>query len=229
MFQGFLQESLLKKAQERGSVVINIHDIRSQCLDKHSTADDAPFGGGPGMVMLAGPIIALHAQLKTPVSKTLLMTPAGGRVSQSKIKELSGFEHLIIICGHYEGIDERISGIVDHELSIGDFVLTGGELPAACVVDAICRYVPGVVKEADSVEQDSFTGSVLDCPHYTRPAEQNGIKAPDELLSGHHEEIRKWRRKQSLRRTLLRRPDLLPAAPISPEDKKLFQSIILKE
>ena len=141
MFEGFLNESLLKKAQERGLIFIHIHDIRPFCTDKHNSADDAPFGGGPGMVMMADPILRLHRDIKTDSAKTILLTPAGQKLDQNKVKTLSTQKQIILICGHYEGIDERIMPIIDEEISVGDFVLTGGELPAASIIDAVSRYI----------------------------------------------------------------------------------------
>jgi len=227
MLKGPLSESLLKKAQEKGSVVINILDIRDEASDPHRTADDSPFGGGPGMVMLAEPIIRHLDKLKTGHTKTIFMTPAGEKLTQEKVKKLAKEEHLILVCGHYEGADERLSKYFDEEISIGDYVLTGGELPAAVLVDAICRYVPGVVKEALSVEADSFSDGLLDFPHYTRPADLNGETVPEVLRGGNHEEIRKWRRKEALKRTFFRRPDLLAETELTQEDREFIKEIVL--
>lgn len=226
MFEGPLSESLLKKAQEKGSVIINLLDIRSEAAGPHKTADDSPFGGGPGMVMLAEPLIRHLEKLKTKNTKTVFMTPAGEKLTQDKVKELSKEEHLILVCGHYEGVDERLSKYFDEELSIGDYVLTGGELPAAVLVDAVCRYIPGVVKEMDSVEADSFSEGLLDFPHYTRPADLEGEAVPDVLRGGNHEEIRKWRRKKSLEKTLFMRPDLLAGAELTEEDRRMIEEIV---
>ena len=227
IFKGFLEESLIKKGLERGLFSINILAIREQTSDKHNTADDSPFGGGPGMVMLTDPLLKTLEKARTPRSKAILMTPAGKKLTQSKIKELSGEGHLVIVCGRYEGLDERISQFIDEEISLGDYVLSGGELPAAVLVEAVSRYIPGVVKELDSVENDSFSDGLLDFPHYTRPAQSEFGKVPDVLLSGNHEEIRKWRRKEQLRRTLFRRPDLMAKLELSEEDKGMIGDIAL--
>lgn len=226
IFKGFLEESLINKARERGLISINLLDIRQQTADKHNTADDSPFGGGPGMVMLADPVRKTLENTRSPESKVILMTPVGTRLTQNKVRSLSLEKHLVIICGRYEGLDERVSGIADEEISIGDYVLSGGELPAAVLVEAVSRYIPGCVKEADSVENDSFSGSLLDFPHYTRPAASDLGDVPDVLLSGHHAEIARWRRREQLKRTLFRRPDLLAAAAISAEDRELIQEIL---
>lgn len=227
MFEGPLNESILKKAQEKGFLLIKVHDIRQKCGDKHKTADDSSFGGGPGMVMLLRPILEILKNLKKSNTKTILMSPSGSKLNQKKVKEFSHADHLIIICGHYEGIDERIMSEVDEEISMGDYVLTGGELPAMVLIDAVSRYIPGVVKEKDSVDADSFSDGILDFPHYTRPSEFEGQKVPDVLMSGNHEEIRKWRRREALSRTLFRRPDLFAQAKLTDEDKNYIESIIL--
>lgn len=226
MFDGIFTESILSKARERGLFFIDIHDIREETHDKHKSADDAPFGGGPGMVMLADPIIRWLDKLKKNNSRTIFLCPSGSPLTQEKVKELSKYEHLILVCGHYEGMDERAYSFADEKISLGDYVLTGGELPAAVLVDAISRYIPGVVKEMDSVEQDSFHNGLLDHPHYTRPRELNGTVAPDVLLNGDHEEIRRWRRKMSLQRTLLDRADLFGSLEITSEDQMLLEEIV---
>lgn len=227
MFSGPLNESLLKKAQEKGFLHLNVHNIRQKCGDKHKTADDATFGGGPGMIMMLRPILDNLKDLKNQQSKTILMSPVGTKLTQDKIIELSREDHLIIICGHYEGIDERIIEEVDEQLSIGDYILTGGELPAMVLIDAVARYIPGVVKEMESVFQDSFSNGILDFPHYTRPYEFGGQKVPDVLLSGNHEDIKRWRRREALTRTLFKRPDLFAHTKLNYEDKKHIEEIIL--
>ncbi|MFA5103662.1 MAG: tRNA (guanosine(37)-N1)-methyltransferase TrmD [Candidatus Margulisiibacteriota bacterium] len=226
IFKGFLEESLIKKALERGLLFINVLDIRNETSDRHNTADDSPFGGGPGMVMLAEPVFKSLEKIKTPGSKIVLMSPAGTKLTQDKVKDLSKEEHLIIICGRYEGLDERISASGIEEISIGDYVLSGGELPAAVLIESVSRYIPGVVKEQDSVENDSFSDGLLDFPHYTRPAHSPFGEVPPELLGGNHEEIRKWRRKEQLKRTLFRRPDILTKAKLNEEDKGIIQEIV---
>ncbi len=227
MFEGPLTESILKRGREKGLFSVTVHDLRDKTEDKHKTADDAPFGGGAGMVMKIEPIAAFLNELKTLKTKTILLTPSGAALTQEKVRSLSKEEHLILICGHYEGVDERVSTLIDEELSIGDYVLTGGELPAMVLVDCICRHIPGVVKEMDSVTEDSFTYGLLDHPHYTRPAEHGTGSVPQVLQRGNHEEIRKWRRKEALRRTLLKRSDLFAGARLTGEDSGLLREIIL--
>lgn len=221
-----LAESLIKKAREKRLIEIQIINLRDFTTDKHRTADDAPYGGGSGMVLKIEPIAKAISRLKTPNSKLILMCPSGKLLTQERIKELAKEEHLIIICGHYEGVDERVRELVDEEISIGDYVLTGGELPAMVLVDAMARYIPGVVKEEESVKRDSFSEGLLDYPSYTKPEDFEGKKVPEVLLSGDHAKIEKWRRQQSLKRTFLRRPDLLAKAELSEEDRRLLEKII---
>ena len=227
MFEGPLTESILKRGREKGLFVINIHDIREKTADKHKTADDTSFGGGVGMVMKIEPLASFLKELRTPKTKTILMTPSGTKLTQDKVKELSKEEHIVVICGHYEGVDERIKCLIDEEISMGDYVLTGGEMPSMVLIDSVCRYIPGVVKEMDSVEGDSFGNGLLDFPHYTRPADFEGQKAPEVLQNGNHEDIRRWRRKESLKKTLFVRPDLLPKAQLTHEDRELFSEIVM--
>jgi tRNA (guanine37-N1)-methyltransferase len=230
MFQGPLSESLLKKAREKGLLILNIVNIRDFTADKHKTADDTPYGGGPGMVMKIGPIAnALSSIVHRPSSLVVLMCPTGRPLTQEKIKALAGQKHLIILCGHYEGVDERIKELVDEEISIGDYVLTGGEIPAMVVVDAVARQIPGVVKEEESVRCDSFYTGVLDHPSYTKPEEYEGKKVPEVLLSGHHAKIERWRKKEALRKTLERRPDLLAKAELSEEERSLLSELFSDE
>lgn len=226
MLQGPLGESLIKKAREKKLLEINLVNLRDFTTDKHKTADDSPYGGGAGMVMKVDVVSKALSRFTTHDSRVVLMCPTGKILSQDKAKELAKEEKLVILCGHYEGYDERIRGLVDEEISIGDYVLTGGELPAMVLIDAVARHIPGVVKEADSVANDSFTGGLLDYPCYTRPEEFNGSKVPDTLLSGHHLEIEKWRRKEALRKTFYQRPDLLAKANLSEEDRKIIGEII---
>ncbi|MBN1823071.1 MAG: tRNA (guanosine(37)-N1)-methyltransferase TrmD [Endomicrobiales bacterium] len=214
MFKGPLTESLIAKAREKGIISIMVHDIRSFTKDRHRTADDKPFGGGPGMVMKIEPVHGALKKLGCTGKKgkkplVIYLSPQGKPFDQQKAKDLSKKKHIVLLCGHYEGIDERIMKWVDLELSIGDYVLTGGEIPAMAVVDAVSRMIPGVVKEAGSVENDSFYGGLLDCPHYTRPAVFEGMKVPEVLLSGHHKKIEEWKKAQVLARTSKRRPDLI--------------------
>jgi tRNA (guanine37-N1)-methyltransferase len=223
MFAGFKSESIIKRAINSGSLEINIIDIRDYTTDKHKTADDTPFGGGAGMVLKAEPIFRA---LENIDGKVIYTSPQGVRLHQNLSNELSSEKEITIIAGHYEGIDERvIEEKVDLEISIGDFVLTGGELPAMVIADSIARLLPGVIKK-DSYEQDSFYNGLLDHPHYTRPAEFDGLKVPETLLSGHHKNIELWRKKESLKRTYLRRPDLLEGREFTKEEKKLLKEIV---
>jgi len=212
-----LSESIMKRAQENKIVDLYIHNLRDWTTDKHRVADDAPFGGGQGMVMKPEPIFAAVEELrdqtskiKNQTSKVVLMSPAGRRFDQQMAAQLSGESHLIIICGHYEGVDHRvIEHLVDLEISVGDYVLTNGAIAAVVLVDAVVRLMPGVLGHEQSAMDDSFSRGLLEAPQYTRPAEFRGWKVPDVLLSGNHAEIEKWRKKEALRRTRENRPDLL--------------------
>lgn len=227
MFQGPLTESLLQKAREKGLLNLNIINLRDFTTDKHKTADDTPYGGGAGMVMKVDVISAAISSVKKNVEhRVILMCPTGKMLTQEKVKQLANEEHIILLCGHYEGVDERVRALVDEEISIGDYVLTGGELPAMVLIDAVARHIPGVVKEEASVITDSFYAGLLDYPAYTRPEEFEGQKVPEVLLSGHHAEIERWRRKEALRRTLKRRPDLLAKAELTEQDKVLIKEIV---
>jgi len=215
--------SLLKKALDKGLISLALHDIRDHAQDKHRMTDDAPYGGGGGMVMKVEPIDrALQAipilQEETPI---ILLTPQGEPFRQKIAEELAGHRQLILICGHYEGVDERVrTHLVNREISIGDYVLTGGGLSAMVLVDAISRLIPGVLGNENSAGADSFSGELLEYPHYTRPAEYRGWTVPEVLLSGNHREIESWRRRESLLRTRARRPDLLAQAVLTEEEKK---------
>lgn len=205
-----LNESMMKRAQECGALELRIHNLRDWTTDKHRTADSAPFGGGQGMVMKAEPVFAAVESLRAANSTVVLMAPQGRRFAQPIARELAGHEHLIIICGHYEGVDHRVTEhLVDLEISIGDYVLTNGAVAAVVVVDAVVRLLPGVLGHEQSAADDSFSGDVLEAPQYTRPAEFRGWKIPEVLLSGNHAEIAAWRQRESLRRTQQNRPDLL--------------------
>lgn len=222
MFSGFKSESIIGKALERGLLEINIIDIRDFCYDKHKQADDMPFGGGAGMVMKIEP---LFRALETVKGKVIYTSPQGVKFNQQLAISLSQEEEITIIAGHYEGIDERVvENKVDLEVSIGDFVLTGGELPAMLMADCIARLVPGVIKK-ESYENDSFFNGLLDYPQYTRPAEYEGLKVPAVLLSGHHKNIGTWRLKESLKRTYIRRKDLLEGRELTKVEKKLLAEI----
>src|SRR5437879_1494883 len=205
-----LSESILKRAQEKGIVALHIHNLRDWTTDKHHIVDDAPFGGGQGMVMKPEPIFAAVEELRSPKSKIILMSPAGKRLDQKLASELSKEPHLIIICGHYEGVDHRvIDHLVDLEVSIGDYVLTNGAIAAVVLIDAVVRLLPWVLGDEQSAIDDSFSAGLLEAPQYTRPAEFRGWKIPEALLSGNHAEIAKWRKEQALKRTKQNRPDLL--------------------
>ena len=208
MFDGFLNESIIKRAIKNKQVDINIHNIRDYSKDKHKKVDDYGFGGGAGMVLMPQPIFDAVDDLKTKDTYIILMTPQGKKYNQSIAYDLTKFKHIIIICGHYEGFDERIRLLADLELSIGDFVLTGGEIPSMAIIDSVVRLIDGVINK-DSHQNDSFNDNLLDYPVYTHPVEYRGMKVPDILLSGHHANIAKWRLEEQIKRTKKRRPDLL--------------------
>ena len=210
MFDGFLSNSIIKRAIENKLVEINIVNFRDYSLDPHHKVDDTPFGGGAGMVLMVQPIYDAVMDLKTDDSKVILLTPDGEKYNQTKAYELKKYKHLIIICGHYEGFDDRIRSVVDYELSIGDYVLTGGELPSMVVTDSIVRLVDGVIEEGSHIN-DSFNPNtnLLDYPTYTKPREFKGMKVPDVLLNGNHKEIDEYRLNESIKKTRERRPDLL--------------------
>ena len=226
MFQGPLTESILKRAQEQGLLSIALHNIRDATTDRHHVVDDYPYGGGAGMVMKPAPIFdAVEAVYQG--GPIILLTPQGRLFTQQVAKELSQHERLTLICGHYEGIDERVrEHLITDEISIGDFVLTGGELAAMVVVDAVCRLLPGVLGGEESTIDESHSSGLLEYPQYTRPPEFRGWRVPDILLSGNHAEIAKWRRKESLRRTHERRPDLFARLDLSSkQDMKLLREL----
>lgn len=208
MFDGFVNESIIKRAIDTQKVEIHIHNFRDYSKDPHQKVDDYGFGGGPGMVLMPQPIFDAVDALRKDNSKVILMTPQGKTYTQHMAYNLSQEEHLIFICGHYEGFDERIRTLVDMEISIGDFVLTGGEIPSMAICDSIIRLLDGVIQK-ESSQEESFNDNLLDYPVYTRPAEFRGMKVPEVLLSGHHAKINEWRRQQQLERTKNRRPDLL--------------------
>jgi len=202
---------MMGRAQETGALDLHIHNLRTWTTDPHHVVDDSPFGGGQGMVMKPEPIFAAVESLRTEASTVVLMSPQGHRFSQPQAREFSVKEHLIIVCGHYEGVDHRvIEHLIAIEISIGDYVLTNGAIAAVVFVDAIVRLLPGVLGHEQSALDDSFSGGLLEAPHYTRPAEFRGWKVPDILLSGHHAEIAAWRKREAERRTRQNRPDLLP-------------------
>ena len=208
MYDNFLTESIIKRAIEDKKVEVNIHNIRDYTVYKNSRVDDYPFGGGGGMVLMCDPIFRAIELLKTDNAKVIMMTPSGKVFKQSLAVELSEYKHLIILCGHYEGFDERIKSIVDLELSIGDYILTGGELPSMVVMDSIIRLVGGVIN-SNSLTSESFNDNLLDYPNYTKPVDYRGMKVPEVLLSGHHQNIEKYRYEERVRLTKENRPDLL--------------------
>jgi tRNA (guanine37-N1)-methyltransferase len=229
MFSSPLQQSILAKAIEKGLIEVRAINIRDFALDKHQVVDDAPYGGGQGMVMKVGPIACAIEQAKSenPSARTIYLTPEGKPLNQEMARQLSSRSHLILLCGRYEGVDERVRELfVDEEISIGDYVLTGGELAAMVLIDAVSRLLPGVLGSDRSAEEDSFFGSLLEYPQYTRPGSFRGHRVPEILLSGNHQAISLWRRKEALRRTWMRRPDLLGKAPLFEEDEKLLEEIL---
>lgn len=208
MYDGILKESIISRAINKNLVEINIHNFREYSNDKNKKVDDYGFGGGKGMVLMPQPIYDAINDLKKEDTLVIMMTPQGVPYNQKKAYELSKYKHIIILCGHYEGFDERIRNFVDLEISIGDYVLTGGEIPSMVLIDSITRLIPGVIEEK-SHQDDSFNNNLLDYPVYTKPVDFMGMKVPDVLLSGHHENIKNWRLEQSIKKTSERRPDLL--------------------
>jgi tRNA (guanine37-N1)-methyltransferase len=228
MFESPLNHSILKRAQEKGMAEIHLHNIRDYAFDKHRVTDDAPYGGGGGMVMKVEPIDMALASIVPSRDNALvvLLTPQGETFNQKIAEEMSRYFRIVLVCGHYEGVDERVRDhLVDREISIGDFVLTGGELSAMVIVDAVTRLIPGVLGNYDSASYDSFSTGLLEYPHYTRPGSYRDWQVPDVLLSGNHREIESWRRKESLKRTYLRRPDLLEKIELCDEDGKTLEDI----
>jgi tRNA (guanine37-N1)-methyltransferase len=226
-----LAEGVVSRGIERGILDVQVHDLRDFTTDRHRTVDDVPYGGGPGMVMKPEPVAraveTIRQQRGTP-DAVILLSPQGRRFDHAEAVRLSAVPHVVLLCGRYEGIDERVrEGVATDELSI--FVLSGGELAALVVVDAVSRHLPGVVGDAQSVAEDSFAGGLLDHPHYTRPSEFEGRQVPEVLLSGHHEEVRRWRKLAALRRTLERRPDLINAASLDDEGRAMLDAIRKEE
>jgi tRNA (guanine37-N1)-methyltransferase len=229
MVEAGFAEGVVGRGIEKGLVDVRVHDLRAFTSDRHRTVDDVPYGGGPGMVMKVEPFVraleTIRAERGAP-GAVVLLSPQGRRFDQVEARRLCGLGHVVLLCGRYEGIDERVRGMVaTEELSIGDFVVSGGEGPALLVIDAVSRLVPGVVGDQESVEQDSFSQGILDHPHYTRPAEFEGRRVPDVLLSGHHAEVRRWRRKQALLRTVDRRPDLIDEDQLTREERELLADV----
>ncbi len=229
MVEAGLAEGVVGRARERGVLDIVVHNLRDFTADRHHVVDDVPFGGGPGMVMRPEPFFAAMegiSERRGAPGAVVLTSPAGRPFTQGDARRLAAVGHIVVLSGRYEGIDERVrAALATDELSIGDYVLSGGELAALVIVDAVARLVPGVVGDEESVAADSFTRSLLDHPHYTRPAECRGFAVPDVLLSGHHGEIRRWRRREALRRTLERRPELLRSATLDDEERQMLREL----
>jgi len=210
MFAGPLDESIIKRAREAGRLDLGIHNLRDYAHDRHRTVDDRPFGGGPGMLLKPEPLFEAVEKLSGASTQVILLSPGGRTFNQAIARELAGFEHLLLVSGHYEGFDERVrEQLADDELSIGDYVLTNGALPAMVIIDAVTRLLPGVLGDEESAREESFSHGLLEYPQYTRPAEFRGMTVPAVLLSGHHAEIARWRAEQARERTKERRPDLL--------------------
>jgi len=230
MLEGPLGDGIVRRARDAGLVDIRVHDLRDYTEDRHRSVDDAPFGGGPGMVMKAEPFFRAFESLwpdgRKDKDAVVLLSPRGRRFERATARRYAAVERLMLLCGRYEGIDERVAqGLATEELSLGDFVLTGGEVAALCVVEATVRLLPGALGDEGSAESDSFEDGILDWPHYTRPAVARGQAVPEVLLSGDHGRIRRWRRREALRATRERRPDLFAAARLSPEDEALVREI----
>ena len=242
IFRSMLEQPLaagvLGRAIERGTLDVKVHDLRDFTNDRHRIVDDVPYGGGPGMVLKPEPLFraldAIEADRGRPLT-VVLTSPQGRRFTQADAQRLGRVEHLVLLCGRYEGVDERVRERVTEEISIGDYVLSGGELPALVILDAVGRLVPGVVGDEQSVAEESFSRGLLDFPHYTRPAEVAGpdrsgpgLKVPDVLLSGHHGEIRRWRKREAVSRTLERRPDLLAGAELDEEEQEILRELVAR-
>jgi tRNA (guanine37-N1)-methyltransferase len=233
MVEGALAEGVIGRGIERGLLDIKVHDLRDYTADRHRSVDDVPYGGGPGMVMKPEPVARAVESIRASrgvAEAVILLSPQGRCFTQAEAARIGQLRHVVLLCGRYEGMDERVRALVaTEELSVGDYVLSGGELPALIVVDAVGRLVPGVVGDEGSVEADSFSRGLLDYPHYTRPAEFAGLKVPDVLLSGHHAQVRRWRKKAALARTLERRPELLDEARLDDEERELLREILREE
>ena len=224
LFDVPLRTSVIGRALERGLVEVAVHDLREHGLGRHRSVDDYPYGGGAGMVLRPEPLFAAVEPLRVAGASVILLDPAGERLTDALARELAAEPRLALVCGRYEGVDERARVLTDREVSIGDYVLTGGELPALVLIDAVARLLPGVI-EAESHESDSFAGGLLEHPHYTRPESFRGMDVPPLLLSGNHGEVERWRRRESLRRTLQRRPDLLESAALSDDDRRILDEL----
>ena len=229
MIEQAVTAGIVGRAIERGTLGVKVHDLRDFTTDRHRVVDDMPYGGGPGMVLKPEPIFrtldAIEAERGRPLT-VVLTSPQGTRFTQAEAQRVSRLSHVVLLCGRYEGVDERVRARVTEEISIGDYVLSGGELPALVILDAVARCVPGVVGDQQSVAEDSFSRGLLDFPHYTRPAEVESLRVPDVLLSGNHAEIRRWRKRESLSRTLERRPDLLADAALDDEEREILRQLV---
>lgn len=226
MFKAPFEESIVGRACSRKLVEINTINIRDFAYDKHQQVDDYPYGGGAGMVMKVDVLARAIESVKGDNSRVVYLSPQGKKLDQENVARLAGQSHLVLLCGHYEGIDERVMELVDEEISIGDYVLSGGEIASMIIVDAVTRLIPGALGDENSAMEESFGDGLLEYPHYTRPRSYKGQEVPEVLISGHHEHIRLWRKKLSLLRTLLKRPDLLLQREYDQEEKKLLEEIL---
>ena len=226
-FRSPLGQSMLQQAQIRGAAEFRVLNLRDYTTDRHQVTDDRPYGGGPGMVMQIEPLVAAIRAVRgeDPQVRIFLLSPQGPLFTQDRARELAASPHLLLICGHYEGVDERLKYYIDGMLSIGDYILTGGEIPALAVLDAVTRLLPGVLGGEGAAADDSFQTGLLEYPHYTRPRDFEGHRVPQVLLEGDHRRIREWRRQQALLRTRACRPDLLAKAPLAPEDRKFIETL----
>ena len=233
MIEAGLAEGILARAVQRGLFRVRVRDLRDFTDDRHRTVDDVPYGGGPGMVLKVGPIFRAVEAIRRDGGESqaiVLVSPHGRRFTQAEAGRLAALDRVTVLCGRYEGIDDRVrEGLATEELSIGDYVLSGGELPALVIVDAVARLIPGVVGDEDSVAGDSFSRGLLDFPHYTRPAEFGALKVPEVLVSGHHGEIRKWRKRRALELTLTKRPDLLAEAELDVEEQEILRELMERQ
>jgi len=232
LIRAALGEGIVKRAIDRGVLDVHVHDLRDFTQDRHRVVDDVPYGGGPGMVLKAEPLFAAVEAItagRGSASAIVLTSPQGRRFTQHEAERMATLDRVIVLCGRYEGVDDRVrTHLATDELSIGDYVLTGGELPALVIVDAVARLVPGVVGDEESVAHESFARGLLDFPQYTRPAVFRALKVPDVLLSGHHADIRRWRKRQALERTLTQRPDLLEHATLDDEEREILEALMQK-
>lgn len=229
MCEAFLAEGVVGRGAAAGTIDVTVHDLRDFTSDRHRVVDDVPYGGGPGMVLKPEPMFRAvdHIRATRGPGRVVLTSPQGTVLNQREAERLAGLEHLIVLCGRYEGVDERVrEHLADEEISIGDYVLSGGELPALVILDAVARLVPGVVGDRHSVERDSFSRGLLDYPHYTRPAEFRGWTVPEVLLSGHHQRIEDWRRREAIRRTMTQRPDLLAEAALDAGEQEIYRDLV---